>query len=65
MSRLEPRVDDDQRLRADVMFRFVTTLVVATLMVALTAYVLSFAVLGTGRPGPSHSAAAQTMHARL
>lgn len=65
MSRGELRVDDDRRLHADVMFRFVSTLVVATFMVALTAYVLSFAVLGTGRPGPTHSAATQTMHARL
>ncbi len=65
MTGVEEHADDVGRVGADVMLRFVTTLIVTTLMVALTAYVLSYAVLAPGRAGLSHGAATGTVHARL
>ena len=44
--------------------RFVMTLIVATLMVGITAYVLSYAVLASGSAGPTHGATAAAQHAR-
>jgi hypothetical protein len=44
--------------------RFVATLIVTTVMVAVTAYVLSYAVLPPGTMGPAHGAAAATQHTR-
>ncbi len=44
--------------------RFVATLIVTTVMVAVTAYVLSYAVLAPGTMGPAHGAAAATQHTR-
>ena len=40
------------------------TLIVSTLIVALTAYVLSFALLGPNWNGPAHRSAAAAIHAR-
>ena len=39
------------------------TLAVSTLIVALTAYVLSFALLGPNWNGPQHRSAVATLHA--
>jgi hypothetical protein len=40
------------------------TLIVATLMVAVTAHVMGFALFGPSVSGPSHRAAVSAMHAR-
>ena len=48
----------------DQKFRLWVTLIVTTLMVALTAYVLSFALLGPAGNPPPHRSAAALLHAR-
>jgi len=58
MSRIEERADVDGD-RAEVKFRFVATLIVATVMAALTALVLSYPVLAPDRTGPHGAAAVQ------
>jgi hypothetical protein len=64
MTKFEERPDEDGA-RAEVMQRFVATLIVTTLMAALTAYVLGLAVLAPERAAASRSAVAQTSHVRL
>ena len=49
---------------ADQTFRFVATLIVTTVMVAMTAYVLSYAVLAPERAGSTHGAASLAPHMR-
>ncbi len=64
MTSVEDRADETERADGDAMLRFVMTLIVATLMVAVTAYVLSYAVLAPERAGATHAAAA-IQHQRL
>lgn len=64
MTRTEIRTQDFSDVAADHKIRLLVTLVVTTLMVALTAYVLSFALLGPGNNPPPHRSAAAMMHAR-
>jgi flagellar basal body-associated protein FliL len=58
MTRIESRADNFSDDSKDKKMRLWITLVVTTLMVALTAYVLSFAILGPGNPPPHRSASA-------
>jgi hypothetical protein len=58
MTRIESRADNFSDDSKDKKMRLWITLVVTTLMVALTAYVLSFAILGPGSPPPHRSASA-------
>ena len=64
MTRIDGRGDDFDDASRDQKIRLWTTLIVATLMVGLTAYVLSFALLGPGGNPPPHRSAAATLHAR-
>jgi hypothetical protein len=57
-------MQDFSGVSADHKIRLLLTLVVTTLMVALTAYVLSFALLGPGNNPPPHRSASAMMHAR-
>ncbi len=62
MTRTDQRADDGEA--REQTFRFVTTLIVATMMVAMTAYVLSYAVLAPERTGAAHGAASLSAHMR-
>ena len=64
MTSTESRRQDLSDVSEDHKIRLLITLVVTTLMVALTAYVLSFAILGPGNNPPPHRSAAAMMHAR-
>jgi hypothetical protein len=64
MTRSDQRADDVAGAGADQTFRFVATLIVATMMAAMTAYVLSYAVLAPERTGSAHGAAALGQHMR-
>jgi hypothetical protein len=64
MTGAEERMDDVGRAGSEITVRFVMTLIVTTLMVAITAYVLSYAVLAAGSAGPTHGATAATQHVR-
>ncbi len=64
MTRSEDRINDVVREGSDTTLRFVVTLVVTTVMVAITAYVLSYAVLGPGSGGPTHGATAAAQRVR-
>jgi hypothetical protein len=64
MTNTESRRQDLSNVSEDHKIRLLITLVVTTLMVALTAYVLSFAILGPGNNPPPHRSAAAMMHAR-
>jgi hypothetical protein len=64
MTTNEGRVDDLDEASAERSFKLWMTLVVTTLMVALTAYVLSSALFGPTGSGPSHRAAISATHAR-
>ena len=57
MTGIEQHADSVKRARSETMFRFVMTLIVTTLMVAVTACVLSYAVLAPERLGSAHNAA--------
>jgi len=59
MSRFEERAEDAD---ADL-FRFVLTLIVATLIVAVTAFVLGSAMLDPRANGGGHRSAVATLHA--
>lgn len=50
---------------SDAMLRFVMTLIVTTAMVAVTAYVLSSALLAPVRTAGTHNASAAVQHMRL
>ena len=63
MTRIESRADNFSDDSKDQKIRLWITLAVTTLMVALTAYVLSFAILGPGNPPPHRSASAM-LHSR-
>jgi hypothetical protein len=64
MIRFETHEDGDGRNGAERTRRFVTTLIVATLMTATTAYVLGYAVIAPERVGSTHGANAAAQHAR-
>jgi hypothetical protein len=64
MTTNEGRPDDFDDVTAERRVTLWMTLIVATLMVAVSAYVLSFALFGPGTSGPAHRAAVSTMHAR-
>jgi hypothetical protein len=57
MTGIEKHADSVKRANPETMFRFVVTLIVSTLMVAATAYVLSYAILAPERLGSAHSPA--------
>ena len=57
-------IDDFIDASTDQKIRLWVTLIVTTLMVALTAYVLSFALLGPADNPPPHRSAAALPHAR-
>ena len=56
--------DDVGLANSEKTLRFVMTLIVTTLMVAVTAYVLSYAVLAPGATGPAHGLSSAAQHAR-
>ena len=62
MSRLENGFGDVGDSSADRLIRFVLTLIVATVIVGATAYVLSAALLGPGGNGAAHRAAIASLH---
>jgi hypothetical protein len=62
MTRIEGRAQDLSDVSKDQRIRLWVTLVVTTLMVALTAYVLSFALLGPS--APTHRSAVAMTHMR-
>ena len=64
MTGIDGGADDYDGASRDQKVRLWATLIVATLMVGLTAYVLSFALLGPGWNPPPHRSAATTIHAR-
>ena len=64
MTRTESRTQDLSDVSEDHKIRLLITLVVTTLMVALTAYVLSFAILGPGANPPPHRSASAMLHSR-
>jgi hypothetical protein len=64
MIRIESRDDNFSDDSADQKIRLWVTLAVTTLMVALTAYVLSFAILGPGDNPPPHRSASAMLHSR-
>jgi hypothetical protein len=64
MTRIESHADNFSDDSKDQRMRLWITLFVATLMVALTAYVLSFALLGPGDNPPPHRSATAMMHSR-
>ena len=64
MTRIESRNDNFSDDSTDQRIRLWVTLVVTTLMVALTEYVLSFAILGPGNSPPSHRSASAATHSR-
>ncbi len=57
MSAKESRPEEFGDVSADRALRFWATLLVATLIVGLTAYVLSFALLAPGQSASMHRAA--------
>jgi hypothetical protein len=63
MTRIEDHADDFGNMRADRRATFWLTLIFATLMVAVTAYVLSAAFLNPDASAPAHRSAA-IVHAR-
>jgi hypothetical protein len=63
MSRFERRVEVDYGSFAERRLNLALTLIVATVIAAASAYVLSGALLGPGY-GPAHRTAAATWHAR-
>jgi hypothetical protein len=64
MTRIESRNDNFSDDSTDQKIRLWITLAVTTLMVALTAYVLSFAILGPGGNPPPHRSASAMVHSR-
>ena len=64
MSRIEGRVDDVDEASTESTLKFVLTLIVATVIVAVAVYVLSAPLMGGGSSGPAHRAAVATLHAR-
>jgi hypothetical protein len=64
MTRIESRADNFSDDSTDRKIRLWITLAVTTLMVAVTAYVLSFAILGPGANPPPHRSASAMLHSR-
>ena len=58
------KIDDFIDASTDQKIRLWVTLIVTTLMVAVTGYVLSFALLGPADNPPPHRSAAAFLHAR-
>lgn len=63
MTRVQYEAEDAEGGESDTMLRFVVTLIVSTLMVAVTAWVLSYAVFAPERVGSAHGGAAAVQHA--
>ncbi len=63
MSRIEGRVDDVDDASAERTIKFVLTLIVATLIVAVAVYVLSAPLVGPGSNPAAHRAAMAAFHA--
>jgi hypothetical protein len=64
MTRIYGNANDFDDVSTDHRIRLWVTLIFATLMVALTAYVLGFALLGQGGNASAHRSAAAAMHSR-
>jgi hypothetical protein len=64
MMGIESRANNSSDDSTDQKIRLWITLAVTTVMVALTAYVLSFALLGPGDNPPPHRSAAAMLHSR-
>ena len=64
MSRFEGRVDDVDETSAESTFKFVLTVIVTTVIVAVAVYVLSAPLMGAGSNPAAHRAAVATLHAR-
>jgi hypothetical protein len=64
MTGIESRANNSSDDSTDQKMRLWITLAVTTVMVALTAYVLSFALLGPGDNPPPHRSAAAMLHSR-
>lgn len=64
MNGFEDGANDVEHARKESALRFVMTLVVSTLMVAMTAYVFSYAALAPARHGAT-AATQQIQHERL
>jgi hypothetical protein len=64
MTGIEEHAGSVKRANPETMFRFVMTLIVTTLMVAVTAYVLSYAILAPERLGAAHSPAPSMQRVR-
>ncbi len=64
MSRFEERAADVDDASSERLFKFVLTLIVATLIVAVTAYVLGSAVLEPRVNGAAHRSAVVMLHSQ-
>ena len=64
MTRIYGSANDFDDVSTDRRIRLWITLIFATLMVALTVYVLSFALLGQGGNASAHRSAVAAMHSR-
>ncbi len=63
MTRFEWRVDDVGAASTERTLKFVLTLIVTTLIVALAVYVLSAPLFGAGSNAPTHRAAVAPLRA--
>jgi hypothetical protein len=63
MTGMERSEADSNDASKDQRIRFWMTLIVTTVMAALTAYVLSFALLGTSQNASPHRSAVATLRA--
>jgi hypothetical protein len=61
---VEEHADSVQHASSETTFRFVMTLIVTTLMAAVTACVLGYAVLAPERTGSAHNPGPAMQHAR-
>ena len=61
---VEEHASKVERENSDTMLKFVMTLIVTTLMAAVTAYVLCYAVLAPERMGSGRGAAPTVQHVR-
>ena len=62
MSKIEERAEDAEAASTERLFKFVLTLFVATLIVAVTTYVLGSAMLDPRANGTAHRSAVAMLH---
>ncbi|RBP05661.1 hypothetical protein DFR50_13424 [Roseiarcus fermentans] len=58
------KTGDGEDRRSETMVRFVATVIVSTMMAAITAWALSYAMLTPERVGATHGAAGSLQRAR-